>query len=174
MGMKKWRQSFLTLGCILLWITVLRVSHSAEQTHDGLREAYGGCLSTKTSHALRTLHEEVRQSRKILEAGPHSIRFLEPNDRIKEYTFMHRALWCNRFPVVSDVESFQFEYRTGSGDRLIRPAHQLNAVEFVCYTIRLSGKNEGIMTNARIPVRSVDQHPTPESSGRFHLASIEE
>ena len=169
----KIRRLLLVFGGILLWATVLRISYSAEHPVSSGLEGYGGRFSDKVSQALQRMNEDLHQSKGILEAGPDMIRLIKSNDQIKEYCFAHQALWCDHYPVVSGVNAFHFEYRSSSGDRLIRPERNLRSVDMVCYTLHLSQDGKDILTNQRILLRSVASQ-VDHSTGLYHIASIQE
>jgi len=151
-----WRHEVVLLGgALFLGLFVWMGSRLLGKTDSTSIQGYGGKLSTKVVTVLERMNEDLRSARGILAAQPGRIRFIDKAQNTKEYSFAYGTLWCNDFPVISDVRAFHFEYRDSDGNLLTRAGENLSAVETVAYTIRVAENETDVLTSSRIRIPSV-------------------
>lgn len=143
------------LSPLVFGISAWMAHRPAEAPVQSIYPGYDRRLPPKLVRAMERLDDELSRCHGLIHAGSERVRFIDKDEVVKEYRYAFETLWCNDFPIVSNVQDFQFEYRNGNGSLLTRAARDLSCVDSIAYTIRLTRANRNIYTQSRVslPVR---------------------
>jgi hypothetical protein len=151
----KWKNdliiaSVLIFTAFFVWVASRAVDKSSESTLRG----YGGKLSQKLRYTLERMNSDLKNAKLIITLQSDRVSFIDKNERLKEYSYAYNALWCDDYPVVSDVRSFYFEYRDKCGNLLTQNNRNLSSVAMVGYTIRFGENGKEIFSNSKVQISS--------------------
>ena len=148
-------------------------SRATENTSEYSMRVLGGNLSPKVMRILDQMNEDLEKSRSILTADASMIRFLDRGEDLKEYSFAYGALWLNDFPVISGIRSFHFEYRDGSGNRLMRIENDVSSIETVAYTLHITTHDSDVITSSKIKISALQIDKIKENDERLLMKTID-
>ena len=142
----------LLFFAIFVWMGSRKIGSVVELQING----YGGKLPKETVNILERMNKEFAETRAILFAQPDRIIIVDKNKNIKEYSFAYGTLWCDGFPIVSDIRAFHFEYRDEKRNLLTRANKNLPAIQRVTYIMRIFHDNKEILTGSSVKLSALD------------------
>ncbi|MCK5145160.1 hypothetical protein KAR48_00305 [bacterium] len=120
----------------------------------GMLDVVNGRLPQSNIDKLEWINLEIKNARSILEARLQVVKILAADNCIRQFEFIHGALWVDDRLVLKDVDRFHFEYRDAFGNLLTRADQQRQAINMVAYILNASHHSQSVLGCARIPIRS--------------------
>jgi|GEM_PF-3940229 len=100
--------------------------------------------------ALQQINYDLSNIQQIIFAQPKQIVFIDKDNTINKYSYEYNTIWKNGNPVVTDVYSFNFEYRTKTGNLIITAQKQLSRVASVAYITSFYKNQKELFKDSKI------------------------
>jgi len=137
----------VSLGLSVSFFILLHARQLNSVSHNRLYHAAG---RQGADAVLSQLKGELANIQRIITAKPRQIIFIDKNNTVQTYTFRFNTLWKNGDPVVTNVSSFNFEYRNNTGSLLVSSHKQLSKVASVAYVACYSSGKSSVFTDSRV------------------------
>ena len=153
--MRKWaekamnplRNSFLMLLILSLMICMVMVSHRAVANVDLFEhQSYDRRLPDKVIRGLEMMDSDLQNAKRLISFDSDRIRFEDRQGSIKEYHFAYGVLWCNNYPVISEITAFHFEFRNASR-HLVSPSRMSLPITTIEYTLKILHRDQDLFAN---------------------------
>ncbi|HDQ44534.1 MAG TPA: hypothetical protein ENN17_03415 [bacterium] len=161
------RNSFYVVLIFSMMICLVVVSHRAVADVDSaVMHGHRADLPDRIRRGLERVDHDLRNARRLIAIDSGRILLEDKKDGFKEYRFAHGVLWCNDFPVIADLDAFDFGFRNTSGHR-ISPARLNPDLQTVEYTLKTTRNGRALFAGNSFRV------PRPSDSFRGMIAMSE-
>lgn len=161
-------RGWLPLMMISVLFCLIWVSHRAVADIDsGQHQENRDRLPERVNRALLILSRDIQQAEGLIDYDSDRLVLSLENNRVRAYSFAYGVLWCNNYPVLTGLSTFNFECRSQSGHLLSAKQSDIS-VNRLGYTFGLENEGQPVFTSNSFNVSNLK---IPDSD--FVLASMQ-